>query len=261
MQRLTLFTLLLALPNMLLRPPRVEACGYIPWSEDSESAESALRELTSGVYFGEPRGIFEEGNERVGINTQRYTESEIERAARSAFELAMRRNKKVCSMEKANVMESGILWREVVTEVGKDYPEVELSHSTLHLYLRPGSDFAKREEVLALWYRGLVRAAARELLPRWEAKIGVSTEKLFVRHMKTKWGSCNPSQRTLRLNTELAKKRSTCLEYILVHELIHLHEPTHNARFQELMDRHLPKWREIREELNRQPLSHERWTY
>ncbi|KEO52345.1 3-isopropylmalate dehydrogenase, partial [Thioclava indica] len=87
-----------------------------------------VRELTSGVYFGEPRGIFEEGNERVGINTQRYTESEIERAARAAFELAMKRNKKLCSMEKANVMESGILWREVVTRVGKDYPEVELSH-------------------------------------------------------------------------------------------------------------------------------------
>ena len=87
-----------------------------------------VRELTSGVYFGEPRGIFKEGNERVGINTQRYTESEIERAARSAFELAMRRNKKLCSMEKANVMESGVLWREVVDRVGKDYPEVELSH-------------------------------------------------------------------------------------------------------------------------------------
>ena len=87
-----------------------------------------VRELTSGIYFGEPRGIIEEGNERVGINTQRYTESEIERVARSAFELAMRRGKKLCSMEKANVMESGILWREVVTEVAKDYPEVELSH-------------------------------------------------------------------------------------------------------------------------------------
>ena len=87
-----------------------------------------VRELTSGIYFGEPRGIIEEGNERVGINTQRYTESEIDRVARSAFELAMRRGKKLCSMEKANVMESGILWREVVTEVAKDYPEVELSH-------------------------------------------------------------------------------------------------------------------------------------
>ncbi|MEM9852194.1 MAG: 3-isopropylmalate dehydrogenase [Pseudomonadota bacterium] len=87
-----------------------------------------VRELTSGSYFGEPRGIFEDGGQRVGINTQRYTEAEIDRVARSAFELAMRRNRRVCSMEKANVMESGILWREVVTAVHADYPEVELSH-------------------------------------------------------------------------------------------------------------------------------------
>jgi len=88
-----------------------------------------VRELTSGVYFGEPRGIFEEGNERVGINTQRYTESEIARVARSAFELARRRSGKVCSMEKANVMESGILWRDVVCEVhAAEYSDVELSH-------------------------------------------------------------------------------------------------------------------------------------
>ena len=88
-----------------------------------------VRELTSGVYFGEPRGIFEEGNERVGINTQRYTESEIDRVARSAFELARRRGNKVCSMEKANVMESGSLWREVVQKVhDEDYADVELTH-------------------------------------------------------------------------------------------------------------------------------------
>jgi 3-isopropylmalate dehydrogenase len=88
-----------------------------------------IRELTSGVYFGEPRGIHTEGNERVGINTQRYTESEIARVARSAFELARKRGNKVCSMEKANVMESGILWRDVVTEVHQaEYSDVELSH-------------------------------------------------------------------------------------------------------------------------------------
>ena len=88
-----------------------------------------VRELTSGIYFGEPRGIIREGNERVGINTQRYTESEIARVARSAFELARRRSNRVCSMEKANVMESGVLWREVVTEVhAADYSDVELSH-------------------------------------------------------------------------------------------------------------------------------------
>ncbi|WP_179381366.1 3-isopropylmalate dehydrogenase [Jannaschia marina] len=88
-----------------------------------------VRELTSGVYFGEPRGIHKEGNERVGVNTQRYTESEIARVARSAFELAKKRGNKVCSMEKANVMESGILWRDVVQEIhDAEYPDVELSH-------------------------------------------------------------------------------------------------------------------------------------
>ena len=88
-----------------------------------------VRELTSGIYFGEPRGIIKEGNERVGINTQRYTESEIARVARSAFELARKRGNKVCSMEKANVMESGILWRDVVNEVHQaEYSDVELSH-------------------------------------------------------------------------------------------------------------------------------------
>ncbi|TKZ21115.1 3-isopropylmalate dehydrogenase [Shimia litoralis] len=88
-----------------------------------------VRELTSGSYFGEPRGIFTENNERVGINTQRYTESEIDRVARAAFELARKRGGKLCSMEKANVMESGILWRDVVTEVhAADYSDIELSH-------------------------------------------------------------------------------------------------------------------------------------
>ncbi len=88
-----------------------------------------VRELTSGVYFGEPRGIHMEDNMRVGVNTQRYTEAEIERAARAAFELARKRSNKLCSMEKANVMESGILWRDVVNEVHQaDYADVELSH-------------------------------------------------------------------------------------------------------------------------------------
>ncbi len=89
-----------------------------------------VREATSGIYFGEPRGIIESGSGgRVGINTNRYTTEEIRRVARSAFELARRRNKKVCSMEKANVMESGVLWREEVTYLHQaEYSDVELSH-------------------------------------------------------------------------------------------------------------------------------------
>ena len=87
-----------------------------------------VRELTSGIYFGEPRGIHEEDGQRVGVNTQRYTEGQIARVARAAFELAGKRQGRLCSMEKANVMESGVLWRRVVTEIAPDYPDVELSH-------------------------------------------------------------------------------------------------------------------------------------
>jgi 3-isopropylmalate dehydrogenase len=87
-----------------------------------------VRELTSGIYFGEPRGIHTEGNKRVGVNTQRYTEDEIARVARTAFDLAMKRDRRLCSMEKANVMESGILWRDVVNEIAREYPDVETSH-------------------------------------------------------------------------------------------------------------------------------------
>jgi len=88
-----------------------------------------VRELTSGIYFGEPRGVTTgDDGQRVGVNTQRYTEAEIDRVARAAFELARKRDRRLCSMEKANVMESGVLWRDVVMEVHADYPDVALSH-------------------------------------------------------------------------------------------------------------------------------------
>lgn len=160
--------------------------------------------------------------------------------------------------------ESHYVWGErfllEVVEVD-EAPSVDQGHSTLTLRVRPGSDLAKKDEVLALWFRDRVREAAAELLPRWEALVGVQVERLFVQRMKTKWGSCNPGQRTIRLNTELAKKPRECLEYILVHELVHLHEPTHNERFRALMDLHLPTWKDVRDELNRRPLAHEDWEY
>jgi hypothetical protein len=81
----------------------------------------------------------------------------------------------------------------------------------------------------------------------------------FVQQMKTKWGSCNPTARTIRLNTELAKKPKECLEYIVAHEMVHLLEPTHNASFIAMMDRFIPKWRFYRDILNRLPVRHENW--
>ena len=91
--------------------------------------------------------------------------------------------------------------------------------------------------------------------------IGVKSNRIFVQRMKTKWGSCNPRTRSIRLNSELAKKSPECLEYVTMHELVHLLEPTHNQRFVALMDKFMPQWRQFRDELNRQPLSHVEWEY
>jgi predicted metal-dependent hydrolase len=111
------------------------------------------------------------------------------------------------------------------------------------------------------WYRHQIREAVSPLVERWETRLGVKVEKIFVQRMKTNWGSCNPSTHSIRLNTDLAKKPPECLEYIVVHELMHLLEPTHNARFQSLMDQHHPKWRSHQQTLNRLPVRHESWGY
>jgi len=147
-----------------------------------------------------------------------------------------------------------------ITEVD-DSPTVELQHSTLVLQIRPGSDEVRRQEVLDSWYREQVRLRLPKLLSKWQALMGVEAKRIFVHRMKTRWGSCNPSSGNVRLNTELAKKPPECLEYILVHELAHLIEPTHNARFLALMDKYIPHWQQIKDELNRLPVRHETWDH
>ncbi len=140
-------------------------------------------------------------------------------------------------------------------------PEVVTGHSELNLYVCPSTDEARREEVVALWYRDRLREAVDPLMERWSAAIGVDVPRLFVKRMKTKWGSCNPHAATIRLNSELAKKPQECMEYVLVHELVHLLEPSHNERFRGLMDHYVPPWRLLRLELNRAPVAHEDWDY
>ncbi|MBX9753696.1 MAG: M48 family metallopeptidase [Pseudomonadaceae bacterium] len=140
-------------------------------------------------------------------------------------------------------------------------PAVELKHSTLVLQIRTGSDDVRRQEVLECWYRELLRAKLAELLDKWQSLMGVKAQRIFVQRMKTRWGSCNPTTGNIRLNTELAKKPPECLEYILVHELAHLIEPTHNARFLALLDRFIPHWRQLKDELNRLPVRHEKWDH
>ncbi|MDQ3249132.1 MAG: M48 family metallopeptidase [Chloroflexota bacterium] len=138
---------------------------------------------------------------------------------------------------------------------------VELKHSRLLLRVRPDTDSLKRQAMLEAWYRGQLKQAVPPLVARWEPLMGVKVARFFVQRMKTRWGSCNPSARTIRLNTDLAKKPRECLEYVIVHEMAHLLEPTHNARFVALMDQFMPAWPFYQEQLNRLPVSHEHWVY
>ena len=135
------------------------------------------------------------------------------------------------------------------------------NNATLELRVRPGTDRKRREAVLNRWYRQWLREQIPILIAKWERKIGVSAAEWGIKRMKTRWGTCNPDARRIWLNLELAKKPPSCLEYILVHEMVHLLERNHSERFRELMNRLLPQWRTHRQQLNRAPLVHEDWEY
>lgn len=160
--------------------------------------------------------------------------------------------------------ESHYLWgkRYLLTLVERDAaPSIDRQHNRIVLSVRPGTTTERREELLDAWYREQVKTAMPPLLKKWEALMNVKASKVFVQRMKTKWGSCNPTSRAIRLNTDLAKKPPECLEYIVVHELAHLIEPSHNARFVSVMNLFMPKWQHYRDELNNLPVRHEDWDY
>jgi len=160
--------------------------------------------------------------------------------------------------------ESHYVWgkRYLLKVVEKDSaPEVQLKHNTLLLQVRPGSAEEKKQAVLEEWYREQLKAALPSLISKWERLMGTKVARFFVQRMKTKWGSCNASTRSIRLNSELAKKPRECLEYLVVHEMVHLFEPTHNKRFVTLMEQFMPRWQFYREVLNRLPVRHEHWMY
>lgn len=153
--------------------------------------------------------------------------------------------------------ESHYVWgRRYLLRVIEDQApaRVEVSGNRIQLHVRPGTPAKKREAIMARWYREELKKAVPLLLAHWEKKLGVKTSKVFVQCMKTKWGSCNHRAKHIRLNSELAKKPRRLLEYVMVHELAHLLEPTHNERFKAVLDQHCPNWREIREQLNELPL-------
>jgi len=144
---------------------------------------------------------------------------------------------------------------------GGQAPSIEVQYSRLLLRIHPGATEEKKQEIVSQWYRTEIRTAVHAMIARWTPVMGVTVNRFFIQQMKTKWGSCNPRAGTIRLNTDLAKKPKECLEYIVLHEMAHLLEPTHNARFIALMDGFMPNWRLRRDQLNRLPVRHEEWAY
>lgn len=138
-------------------------------------------------------------------------------------------------------------------------PKVSLDHKRITLTIRPGSDAAKRAKVIHEWHKSLLHKLVPELIKKWEPKLEVNVTAYFLQRMKTKWGSCNHMAGHIRLNTELVKKPKDLLEYVIVHEMAHLREPTHSDRFIAILDEHYPSWREARAELNELPLTAEVW--
>ncbi|WP_430467974.1 M48 family metallopeptidase [Winogradskyella ouciana] len=140
-------------------------------------------------------------------------------------------------------------------------PRVEVDHRYIHLFVRPDSPIEKKAEVMDEWHRSELKKIVPSLIAKWEKEIGVAISDYGIKKMRTKWGSCNTEAKRIWLNLELAKKPKTCLEYIIVHELVHLLERSHNERFVKFMDEFMPKWRFYRDELNRLPYSHVDWDY
>lgn len=144
----------------------------------------------------------------------------------------------------------------------KGRPELSIRNKThLDMFVREGSDYEYRKRVMTEWYRSELKALAEPLVEKWKTEIDVPLSHWGIRLMKTKWGSCNVERRRILLNLELAKKPQRSLEFIIVHELVHLLERRHNARFVALMDKFMPQWRLYRDELNAYPLKHEHWEY
>lgn len=207
-------------------------------------------------------------NGRVTLVAPKGMRPEVVRAY-AAFKLGWIREQQAKLREQARETprqfverESHYLWgRRYLLSVKEEEakPSVHLNHRAITLTVRPGSSRAKRADVMHEWHKSLLHDAVPELIRRWEPKLGVKVASYFLQRMKTKWGGCNHQARNIRLNTELVKKPQDLLEYVVVHEMLHIIEPTHSEQFFNLLSKHYPAWREAREELNELPLAAETW--
>lgn len=138
---------------------------------------------------------------------------------------------------------------------------VFLKHDKIELHIKPNASRNKRQAILNDWYRERLKEIIPPIIEKWEKIINVKIEEYGIKRMKTRWGTCNTKAKRIWINLELAKKPLNCLEYIIVHELIHLLEKKHNANFTALMDKFMPQWKLYKKELNSFPLNHEKWGY
>lgn len=205
---------------------------------------------------------------RVTLVTPRSTRREVARAF-AASKLGWIRNQQAKLRGQARETPRQFIERESHYLWGRRYlfsvneveakPAVRLDHRTITLSVRAGSSRAKRGAVMEAWHRALLHDAVPPLVRKWEARLGVEVSGYFLQRMKTKWGGCNHRARTIRLNTELVKKPKDLVEYVVVHEMLHLIEPTHSERFLAMLSKQYPAWREARAELNELPLGAETW--
>lgn len=148
----------------------------------------------------------------------------------------------------------------VIETKGKQRLELR-NKKYMDLYVRPGHTREKREKLVSQWYRQQLKAMIPEYITKWEETMNVSVNDWGIKLMKTKWGTCNDQSKRIWINLELAKKHPRCLEYIIVHEMVHLKERHHNDRFKALMDQYLPNWKSIRDELNDMVYESSQWSY
>jgi predicted metal-dependent hydrolase len=140
-------------------------------------------------------------------------------------------------------------------------PKVILKHKHILLHVRPNTGAEKRKEILEAWYREQLKMQLPLIIKKWEPVMSVSVTEFAIKKMKTKWGTCNIEAKRIWLNLELIKKPITCIEYIVVHEMVHLLERHHNQCFIAYMNNFLPYWKELKKELNSLPVSHINWVY
>lgn len=148
-----------------------------------------------------------------------------------------------------------------IVETDKKQQVVLKNKKFIELHIKPNTPTAKRHKIMTEWYREQLKKQIPPIIEKWEKILNVKVENWQVKQMKTKWGSCSIEKKRIWLNLELAKKPEHCLEYIIVHEMVHLLERHHNDRFLYYMDTHLPNWRQLKTELNKLPVSHADWSY